>query len=159
MDLDLLNHAINLRKTKNFEESRQILFSLVNLGNSNGTVYLNIAWSYDNQGQEREALKYYKKTLDEVLTKEEKFEAIFGLACTYRCLEYLNEAEFLFIQLCKDYPNATEVIPFYALCLISLGKKDDALKLLFTLIIDYPPTEHILAYKTVISDYLQSMEL
>ncbi|MDD9652820.1 hypothetical protein [Klebsiella pasteurii] len=78
MDSDLLHQAIELRKQGKIEESRQFLLSLVDSMGSKGSVYLNIAWSYDNQGMEKGALNYYILSLGEKLSGEDKFEATFG---------------------------------------------------------------------------------
>ncbi|WP_053144060.1 tetratricopeptide repeat protein, partial [Erwinia billingiae] len=110
-------------------------------------IYLNIAWSYDNQGLESDALGYYIKSLNENLSKEDYFEAKFGLACTYRCLRYFEEAEPLFESLIRDYPERTEVIPYFALSLTSAGKKDYALRVLLELIVKNPPSEGIQTYQ------------
>ncbi|EOF4705475.1 tetratricopeptide repeat protein [Klebsiella oxytoca] len=156
MDSDLLHQAIELRKQGKIEESRQFLLSLVDSIGSKGSVYLNIAWSYDNQEMEKEALNYYILSLGEKLSGEDKFEATFGLACTYRCLGELQKAESIFNQLRREYPDASEVIPFYALCLSSLGRKDDAIRLLFDLMLEKPPTEAIRSYKRTLSEYINA---
>ncbi|WP_455864868.1 tetratricopeptide repeat protein [Pantoea agglomerans] len=143
----LLNHAIKLRKQSRFDESRQHLLSIIGSEVGNGVIYLNIAWSYDNQGLESDALGYYIKSLNENLSKEDYFEAKFGLACTYRCLRYFEEAEPLFESLIRDYPERTEVIPYFALSLTSAGKKDYALRVLLELIVENPPSEGIQAYQ------------
>ncbi|MBF7686913.1 tetratricopeptide repeat protein [Acinetobacter rathckeae] len=158
MHIDILNHPILLRKNKDFAKSRQVLFDLINSGELSGAIYLNIAWAYDNEGLEQEALEYYKKALQEKLSLNDTFEATFGLACTYSSLGEYNQAELIFIELHKSYPLATEVIPFYALCLNALHKKDEALQLLFNLIIDHPPTKEIFAYKPAMTQYIRELE-
>lgn len=65
MNSDLVSHAIELRKQGKFEESRSILFSLVDSFEDKGSIYLNIAWLYDNQGMEKDALNYYALSLKE----------------------------------------------------------------------------------------------
>lgn len=152
-----LNTAIHLRKNKQYEDSRNILFKLSESSSNLGTIFLNIAWSYDNQGLEDQALKYYIQALQEDMTETEKFEALFGLACTYRCLKQYHKSKTIFVKILKDYPLAIEVIPFYALCLISLDQKDTALKLLFNLIIEYPSTQNIRQYQDVIRSYVDDL--
>nr|WP_276516492.1 tetratricopeptide repeat protein [Rosenbergiella australiborealis] len=148
-----LNYAIDLRKKGFFEESRNILLSLLASDSGQGTLYLNIAWSYDNQGLEKEALEYYTKSLNETLSEDEYFEAKFGLACTHRCLGNLHDAEQIFEILIKDYPSKTEIVPFFALCLMSLDKMDRACELLFELLIQHPPTQAISSYRRALLEY------
>ncbi|KAB7893273.1 tetratricopeptide repeat protein [Rouxiella silvae] len=156
-NLQLLNHAIELRKQGRFEESRQQLFSIIGSEVYNGIIYLNIAWSYDNQGLESDALGYYTKALKEDLSKEDHFEAKFGLACTYRCLNFFEEAELLFESLISDYPERKEVIPYFALSLTSAGKKDYAVRILLELVVKNPPTEGIQAYQKNLLGYLKEL--
>lgn len=156
MNSDLVNHAIELRKQGKFEESRNLLFSLVDTFEDKGSIYLNIAWSYDNQGMEKDALNYYTLSLNEKLSDNQIFDATFGLACTYRCLGDLQKAENIFSQLYRKYPEALEVIPFYALCLSSLGRKDDAIKLLFVLILESPSIEAVRPYFKTLLEYVNA---
>ena len=149
--------AIELRKKGLFEESRDSLWSLMGSDIEHGVIYLNIAWSYDNQGLEEKALHYYRQALDEPLSGDDYFEAKFGLACTYRCLGHFQEAERIFETLVRDYPSKTEILPFFALCLMSLGKKDAAFKLILALIVKHPPTEAISRYNAALIGYLDKL--
>lgn len=151
------SHAIELRKKGLFDESRAVLLSLIGSEVGNGPVYLNIAWSYDNQGLEKRAMAYYIKSLEETLSEDDYFEAKFGLACTYRCLGYFKEAEPLFESLIIAYPERTEVVPFLVLCLISVEKKDYALRILLELVAKNPPTPGILAYQHTLLGYLKEL--
>lgn len=159
MTMTALDTAIKLRKQQAYDASRDILFELIENEPNKGTIFLNIAWSYDNEGAENEALKYYLLALNETLSPTDQFEAIFGLACTYRCLKQYKKAALIFTKIRKDYPLATEVIPFYALCLISLDQKDAALKILFDLISHYPITSNIQPYQNSISAYANDILL
>ncbi|WFW58465.1 hypothetical protein NFJ76_11625 [Citrobacter freundii] len=96
MSIKMLYKSIELRKNGCMEESRKILFSLVQQNILKGSALLNIAWSYDNEGLEEEALGYYLLSLKEQLSQQEHFDALFGSACTYRCLGNLVEAERIF---------------------------------------------------------------
>lgn len=152
--MSTLSDAITLRKQGLFEQSRERLFPLLKTQENSGAIYLNIAWSYDNQGLESDALEHYSAALQHKLSAEDHFEAKFGLACTHRCLGNFVEAESLFIELLAEYPAATEVVPFYALCLIALQKKDEALEQLLKLIVANPPTPGIHAYQAALSEYI-----
>lgn len=156
MSSDILSHAIALRKQGRPEESRQLLLPVVDSAENKGAVYLNIAWSCDNQGLEQDALHYYRLSLNEPLSEDDRFEALFGLACTYRCLGASVKAVSLFEQLRENYPEASEVIPFYALCLSSQGRKDEAIRLLFNLLLDAPSCAAIESYKKMLSDYVDA---
>jgi len=95
--------------------------------------------------------------LNEPLSANDYFEAKFGLACTYRCLGKLNDAKQIFEQLILDYSSKIEVIPFFALCLMSLDKKDYAFKMILELLIKYPPTDAIASYRKNLVNYLNEI--
>ncbi|WP_241640259.1 tetratricopeptide repeat protein [Rosenbergiella epipactidis] len=152
-----ITSAIELRKKGFFEESRDVLLSLISEGQDSGAIYLNIAWSYDNQGLEEKALDYYMLALNEPLSTDDYFDAKFGLACTYRCVGELNKAKRLFDELTVEYPSKIEVIPFFALCLMSLGEKDSAFKMILNLLIQHPPTDAVSSYRKALIGYINEI--
>jgi len=158
-DAHLLSYAIALRKNKKYDQSRMRLFSLLKSSKDKGPLYLHIAWSYDNQGREEQALKYYQQALGETLGVEEEFEAIFGLACTARCLGRQAEAIGYFELLLQRYPTHNEVVPFYALCAMELQETSLANRLLMELVISHPPTEAIVAYQATLANYWQELHV
>lgn len=141
-----IQEAITLRKTGEYDKSRALLMTVAAVDELKAEAFLHIAWSYDNQGEEAKAVEYYVAALDEGLQDEDRFEALFGLASTYRCLGRYSEAEQMFELVSGEYPEATEVIPFYALCLHNLGKHEQAMSLMLALIAKYPPTPDIARY-------------
>ncbi|MBK0004219.1 lipopolysaccharide assembly protein LapB [Erwinia sp. S38] len=152
-----ITNAIELRKKGFFEKSRNVLLSLISKGQDCGIIYLNIAWAYDNQGLEEEALGYYMKALNEPLSTDDYFESKFGLACTYRCLGEFNKAKLIFEELTIEYPSKIEIIPFFSLCLMSLGEKDSAFKMLLELLIKYPPTDAVSSYRKALTGYVNEI--
>lgn len=154
-DAHLLPYAIALRKNKHYSESRKRLFSLLTTAVDKGPIYLHIAWSYDNQGREEQALDFYQQALGETLCAEDEFEAAFGLACTARCLGKFTEALILFERLLSHYPARSEIIPFYALCALDIQDTTLASRLLMELVITHPPTEAISVYQSTLKGYWQ----
>ncbi len=149
----LIHYAIHLRQRGNVEQSRRYLFGLLTSPVTAGQSYLHIAWSYDKEGNEDRALAYYRLALAQRLDDEDRFEAEFGLACTTRCLGRLVEAEALFHRLMELYPQRSEIIPFYALCLTALNRPYHAIQLLLGLIIENPPTDAITHYQSSLRTY------
>ena len=82
----VIEKAIELRKQGKYQESRTLLGELLTQKAFEAKAHLNIAWSYDNEGKEKEAIGHYLASLEGVLSKTERFDALFGLACTYRSL-------------------------------------------------------------------------
>ena len=152
-----LEAAIALRTAGEYEKSRELLEELTAVAELKARALLNIAWSYDNQGAEDKAEVCYLAALDAGLEGEDQFEALFGLACTYRCLGKYDLAHARFEEIRAAYPDANEVIPFYALCLHNLGEHDEAMSVMLELVVRHPPTENIKRYQKALSFYAQAL--
>lgn len=148
-----IQKAISLRKAGEYDQSRALLMTVADVNGLKAEAFLNIAWSYDNQGDEAKAVEFYVAALNAGLQDENKFEALFGLACTYRCLGNYADSKQIFEQVMSEYPHATEVIPFYALCLHNLGEHERAMSVMLELVAKYPPTASIGRYARALSLY------
>lgn len=148
-----IQKAISLRKAGEYDQSRALLMTVADINGLKTEAFLNIAWSYDNQGDEAKAVEFYVAALNAGLQDENKFEALFGLACTYRCLGNYVDSKQFFEQVMSEYPHATEVIPFYALCLHNLGEHERAMSVMLELVAKYPPTASIGRYARALSLY------
>ncbi|WP_234467245.1 tetratricopeptide repeat protein [Kosakonia sp. S42] len=133
-----LQAAIALRKAGEHEQSRGALKALADEPALRAQALLNIAWSFDNQGHERDAEGYYLAAIEAGLSDEDEFEARFGLASTWRCHGKYPQAKAQFAEIIARWPQATEVPPFYALCLHNLGEHDAALAVLLAPIVQNP---------------------
>ncbi|MGY5957952.1 tetratricopeptide repeat protein [Kosakonia sp. BK9b] len=147
-----LYDAIALRQQGEHQQSRQQLQALTQVPELRARALLNMAWSYDNEGKEQEAEQHYLAALEAGLENDDdRFEAQFGLACTLRCLGKYQQAKALFEAIMIDWPQATEVRPFYALCLYNLGEYECAVSLLLTAVAQHPdprtaPYQQVLHY-------------
>ncbi|GHX14204.1 tetratricopeptide repeat protein [Vibrio cholerae] len=61
----IIKQAIDLRKEAKFQESRDLLATLLNDESYAAKAHLQIAWSYDNEGREQEALGYFEQVIIE----------------------------------------------------------------------------------------------
>ena len=154
----IIEQAIALRKEAKHQESRALLTTLLNNENYSAKAHLQIAWSYDNEGNEREAIAHYLSSLSGLLSPTERFDALFGVACTYRSLGVYSEALDYFEQTLNEYPSSIEVQPFYAMCLYNLGHHQEATSLLLELLISTTNSDAIKAYKQAISLYARDLD-
>lgn len=149
-----MQNAIQLRKQGEHEQSRTALRLLVEDPALRAQAHLHIAWSYDNEGKEREAEQAYRSALAAGLEDEDRFEAQFGLASTLRCLGEYAQAKALFEEIMHTWPQASEIRPFYALCLHNLGEHQQAVSLLLECIADNP-CARTAPYKAALREYAQ----
>lgn len=154
----LIEKEICLRQETRYDESRALLKPLLNDENYAARAHLQIAWSYDNEGKEHEAISHYKSSLSGILPAKERFDVLFGLGCTYRSIGNYSEAQVYFEQTLKEYPDSVEVQPFYAMCLYNLGRHKEATSLLLKLLISTTNNDAIKKYQRAISLYAQDLD-
>ena len=154
----IIKQAIEFRKQDKYQESRALLKTLLNDETYSAKAHLQIAWSYDNEGKEQEAITHYQSSLSGLLSSEERFDALFGLASTYRSLGMYSEALSYFEQTLIEYPSSIEVQPFYAMCLYNLGRHKEATSLLLDLLVSTTNSDAIKEYQRAISLYAEDLD-
>ncbi|OXX63342.1 tetratricopeptide repeat protein [Vibrio sp. V15_P4S5T153] len=154
----IIKQAIEWRKEAKYQESRALLKALLNDETYSAKAHLQIAWSYDNEGKEQEAVAHYLSSLSGPLSPVERFDALFGLASTYRSLGMYSEALSYFEQTLSEYPSSIEVQPFYAMCLYNLGRHKEATLLLLELLVSTTNSDAIKEYQRAISLYAQDLD-
>ncbi len=154
----IISQAIALRKEQKYQESRDLLATLLSDEKFAAKAHLQIAWSYDNQGKEQQAIEHYVLSLQGKLSSVERFDALFGLASTYRSLGQYTEALNYFEQTMSEYPQSLEVQPFYAMCLYNLGRHKEATSLLLELLVSTTNSDAIKEYQRAISLYAKDLD-
>ncbi|MBM4837348.1 tetratricopeptide repeat protein [Vibrio parahaemolyticus] len=154
----IIKQATELRKQGKYQESRALLKILLNDETCSAKAHLQIAWSYDNEGKEQEAITHYLSSLSGLLSSVERFDALFGLASTYRSLGMYSEALSYFEQTLREYPSSIEVQPFYAMCLYNLGRHKEATSLLLELLVSTTNSDAIKEYQRAISLYAEDLD-
>ncbi len=153
-----IEQAIVLRRSGQYQEARQLLTPLLSDEQYAAKAHLQIAWSYDNQAQEQQAIEHYLCALRGQLNTTERFDALFGLACTYRSLGHYPQALDYFEQVRAEYPDALEVQPFYAMCLYNVGRHKQATALLLELLATTSSDTQIQAYQRAILLYAEDLD-
>lgn len=155
---DVIERAIALRRSQMHEESRALLSDLLLDPALKSQAHLNIAWSFDSEGKENEAIPHYKECLKGHLSKEDRFNALLGLASTLRCLGHFEEASPYFQTLSDEYPDSEAVKPFFAMCLYNCGQPKKAVEMLLSTLLSTTNSDEILAYSTALSLYSEDIE-
>ncbi|UTM56024.1 tetratricopeptide repeat protein [Photobacterium sp. CCB-ST2H9] len=154
----MITRAVSLRWEGEHLASRALLFTLVeNQSPYAPQAHLHIAWSYDNEGKEKEAVLHYELALAGELSVLDRFEALFGLACTHRCLGNYDDALDYFKQVIAEYPDADEIKPFYAMCLYHLGRHKEAMEIVLRLLVEKTNSPSIKKYEQAILRYASDL--
>ncbi|MGD8232507.1 tetratricopeptide repeat protein [Vibrio sp. TRT 1302] len=154
----VIQQAIELRKQGNYQASRDLLTTLLGDNQYAAKAHLHIAWSFDNEGKEQQAIDHYLASLSGPISPTERFDALFGLASTYRSLGQYQQALGYFEQTIDEYPKSLEVQPFYAMCLYNLGRHKEATSLLLELLVNTTNSEEIKQYQRAISLYAEDLD-
>ena len=155
---DIIKQAIDLRKAAKYQESRALLETLLNDEDYAAKAHLQIAWSYDNEGKEEEAIGHYLSSLSGTLSSVERFDALFGLASTYRSLGNYSESLVYFEKTISEYPESIEVQPFYAMCLYNLERHKEATSLLLRVLVSTTNSAAIKEYQRAILLYAEDLD-
>ena len=156
--LTTITRATELRKQSKYQESRDLLQSLLGDDAFSAKAHLHVAWAYDNEGQERQAAPHYLAALEGALSPTERFDALLGLASTYRSLGMYEEALAYFEHIMTEYPDSIEVQPFYAMCLYNTGRHKDATALLLKLLVSTTKSDSIRSYRQAIELYAKDLD-
>tara|TARA_R110001592_G_scaffold336960_1_gene622749 strand:+ start:13674 stop:14156 length:483 start_codon:yes stop_codon:yes gene_type:complete len=154
----IINEAIELRRAGQFSGSRALLRQILNDPDVSSVAHLHMAWSYDNEGLELEAVPHYELSLSGQLLEPDHFEALFGLASTLRSLGRYGEALRYFDELVVKYPDSKAVLPFYAMCLYNQGQYKRGMELLLTLLADTVELPEIVEYERAIRSYAADLD-
>ncbi len=156
--LSLIEQAVALRKSGDHNASIALLKPLLDDELYCASASLHIAWSYDQQSQEQQAVPFYQAALKGPLTPSERFDALFGLASTLRSLGDYQNAQHYFEQTLQEFPEHLEVKPFYAMCLYNLGDAKSAVALLLELLVSTTDSEAIQDYQRAIRLYAADLD-
>lgn len=154
----IINEAIELRRAGQFSCSRSLLRQVLDDPEVSSVAHLHIAWSYDNEGLELEAVPHYELSLAGQLLEPDQFEALFGLASTLRSLGRYGEALRYFDELVVKYPDSKAFLPFYAMCLYNQGQYKRGMELLLTLLADTAESPEIVEYERAIRLYAADLD-
>lgn len=154
----IIAKAIQLRQQEKFQELRELLAPVLSDEVYSAKAHLQIAWSYDNEGKERDAIKHYLSSLAGPLSATERLDASFGLASSYRSIGNYELALKYFELMISEYPEAIAVKPFYAMCLYNLGRHKEAVLLLLDLLILTTNSDEIKAYQRAIQLYAKELD-
>ena len=154
----IIKEAIELRNKGEHARSRETLTALLSSPDFSAKAHLQIAWSFDNEGKELNAIKHYEAAINGQLTGAERFDALFGLASTLRSVGRYEDALNYFECILVEYPEAIEIQPFYAMCLYNLGRHKEATSQLLSLIVSTTDNDSIKKYRTAIELYSDDLD-
>ena len=153
-----LEKAIHLRETGKLDEARSVLLDLIQQEPLNPSVWYQCAWIHDAMGFERDAVPFYKKSLELGLSDEEKQGALLGLGSTYRTLGLYDEAKTVFEGAIREFPERREFQVFYSMVLFNQHAYGDAMEIVLKQLAETSQDEGIERYKKAILFYSDKLD-
>lgn len=147
-----LDEAIEHRKHNRQKQALEILQSLIQSTPNDPDINYQIAWTYDSEGKESEALPFYEKAIANGL-KKDRLGAMIGLGSTYRCLGKHEESLKIFDQAMREFPQDRALKVFRALTLFSLGQVEESVSQLLIQLMDTTDAKSIKSYERALRYY------
>lgn len=130
-----LNDAIWLRENDRVAEALDILKELLSRNPEDPNVNYQYAWCCDLLGDEREAIPYYLNALNYGLKGKDRKEAFLGLGSTYRTIGEYEKSESTLLEALEEF-NDNSLRVFLSMTYYNLGKHEEAMEILLTLMAD-----------------------
>lgn len=142
-----------LRQNGELEAARDLMAKLVEDTPENSFYHYQMAWCYDNLGQEKDAIIYYENAFKLGLDFEHRLNASIGYGSTCRALGYYEQANTIFTQALKEFPTNNALKIFHAMTQFNLHAHEESMNTLLQIILDTTNDPEIQSYNKAIDFY------
>ena len=148
-----LESAVRLREVGDFQGAESLLARVLEEDPDDAETNHQMAWLYDAQGREQEAVPYYVKAVAGDLPDEERRGALLGLGSTFRALGEYPEAVEVLGQGVSEFPADRVMQTFLALALYNIGEHRQAVDLLLKHLVETTSDPGIRSYEKALRFY------
>ncbi|HEY6581640.1 MAG TPA: tetratricopeptide repeat protein [Rubrobacter sp.] len=148
-----LESAIRLREVGDYQEAESLLVRVLAESLDDTEANHQMAWLYDVQSREREAVPYYVRAIAGDLSDEERRGALLGLGSTYRAMGEYPEAVEVLGQGVSEFPADRAMQTFLALALYNVGEHRQAVDLLLKHLVETTSDPGIRSYEKALRFY------
>jgi tetratricopeptide (TPR) repeat protein len=148
-----LESAVRLREIGDFQEAESLLTRILAESLDDAEANHQMAWLYDVQGREREAVPFYVRAIAGDLSDEERRGALLGLGSTYRALGEYPDAVEVLRQGVSEFPADRAMQTFLALALHNIGEHRQAVDLLLKHLVETTSDPGIRSYDKALRFY------
>ena len=148
-----LESAIRLREVGDYQEAESLLVRVLAESPDDTEANYQMAWLYDVQSREREAVPYYVRAIAGDLSDEERRGALLGLSSTYRAMGEYPEAVEVMGQGVSEFPADRAMQTFLALVLYNIGEHRRAVDLLLKHLVETTSNPGIRSYEKALRFY------
>lgn len=153
-----LDTILQLRKEKKYTEAKDAMLQLLTTEPNHGENHYQMAWCYDNLGEERLAIPHYVQAISLGLCPSSLEGAYLGLGSTYRSQGRYAEAKEIFETAMLKFPDKNNLKVFYAMTLYNLQEHSKAMEILLQQLAASSNDDSILEYKQAILFYSDKLD-
>jgi tetratricopeptide (TPR) repeat protein len=155
---DTIKQAKALRREDKLEESQELLLSLLEEYPHDPLVLFEVGGSYDVMGWEQDAIPYYEQAIQHGLDGPDLQECLVCLGSSYRVVGDNQEAVDILEDALEQFPDNKSSKAFLALAYYSNDQVEDAVRILFELLLETTDDENILAYADPLDFYKDHLD-
>ncbi len=155
---ETIKKARKLRRADELEESQQLLLNLLETDADDALVLYEVGGSYDVLGEEKEAIPYYQRAIDNGLDGDDLQECLVCLGSSQRNVGDFEEAVETLEQAEETFPDKNSGRVFLALAYYSDGQDDKAVTTLLDLLLKTTKDDDILAYADALDYYKDNLD-
>jgi tetratricopeptide (TPR) repeat protein len=153
-----LKKAIELREKGHGEEAIVVLKKMLETAPSDAQLNYQCAWCHDVLGLEKEAIPYYEKAIACGLPDDDAKEAYLGLGSTYRTVGEYEKSESTLTEGLERYED-NAIRTFLAMAKYNLGKHDQAMEILLSLLANTSDDPSIKSFRKAIAYYSDKLDV
>ncbi|WP_215115348.1 tetratricopeptide repeat protein [Exiguobacterium sp. s80] len=148
-----LEQVTALRQSKQYEQAKQMMRELLETDRTNPYYHFQMAWCFDNLGEEQAAVPHYEFAIANGLDTRFLTDAFIGLGSTYRALGQYAAAHDTFTEGLARFPDSTGLKTFLALTLFNLKQHEEAMQQLLDVITTMTPDSDVHTYRQALRYY------
>ncbi|MGX7024981.1 tetratricopeptide repeat protein [Vagococcus hydrophili] len=156
--IDKLKLAVDLRNSKNYTESKNLMLELVQEFPEDAYINYQCAWTFDSLGDENGAVPYYEKAINGNLSPQDLENAYLGLGSTYRTIGKYEKSEETFLKGIALFPENQALQTFYAMTLYNLSEHQHAMAVLLEIIAHTSSDSSVSMYQEAIKFYADKLD-
>lgn len=158
MKVAILKKVVELRQNGEKLKALEIIKTYLKENPKDPIANYQCAWCYDTLEQEKEAIPYYLKAIENGLSSENLEGAYLGLGSTYRSIGEYKKSEEIFKRAMNEFSDNKDFEVFYSMTLYNLGDHKKSMEILLKIISETSNDTKIKSYKDAILFYSDKLD-
>lgn len=158
MKVSILKKIVELRRNGEKLKALDIIKTYLKENPNDSIANYQCAWCYDTLEQEKEAIPYYLRAIENGLSSENLEGAYLGLGSTYRSIGEYKKSEEIFRRAMNEFSENKDFKVFYSMTLYNLGNHKKSMEILLKIIGETSNDNRIKSYKEAILFYSDKLD-